>query len=105
MLIASRTMDTQRTGVKARRRQWRIALASVAPVPLRSLDAEAVLAGQTPNPDLFDTAARAAEHSVSPISDVRSSAAYRSAMVQNLTRQALEDVWDSLQAMGRSHSQ
>jgi CO/xanthine dehydrogenase FAD-binding subunit len=76
--------------------QFRIALGAVAPVPLRALDAERVLAAQAPGETSFHLAAGKAVEAASPIDDVRSSAAYRLAMVRNLTLRGLRDVWHKL---------
>jgi CO/xanthine dehydrogenase FAD-binding subunit len=75
---------------------FRIALASVAPVPLRALEAEEVLAAGPPNEDTFALAAEKAMEAASPIDDVRASAAYRRAMVRNLTLRGLREVWERL---------
>lgn len=76
--------------------RFRIALASVAPVPLRASRAEEILATEPPGEDAFAQAAQAATQAGSPIDDVRASARYRGLMVRNLTRQALMDVWQQL---------
>jgi carbon-monoxide dehydrogenase medium subunit len=70
-------------------REVRIALAAVAPTPLRAPAAEAVLRGQEATPERIVEAARAAAAAARPIDDVRASAAYRRAMVEVLTRRAL----------------
>jgi CO/xanthine dehydrogenase FAD-binding subunit len=77
--------------------RFRIALASVAPVPLRAEKAERVLADAPPGDDTFSQAAEEAMHACSPIDDVRASAAYRRAMVWNLTVRALREVWARLE--------
>jgi CO/xanthine dehydrogenase FAD-binding subunit len=76
--------------------RFRIALGAVAPVPLRALDAEEVLAVQPPGEASFRLAADKAVEAASPIDDVRSSAAYRQAMVRSLTLRGLRDVWRKL---------
>jgi len=76
--------------------RFRIALASVAPVPLRALEAEEVLAASPPGEETFALAAEKAMQAASPIDDVRSSAAYRRAMVRNLTLRGLRNVWEQL---------
>lgn len=62
----------------------RIALASVAPVPLRLTKTEALLAGKPLGASLADLARNSAISEISPIDDIRSTARYRSAVVGNL---------------------
>jgi CO/xanthine dehydrogenase FAD-binding subunit len=76
--------------------QFRVVLASVAPVPFESKQAEKILAEKQISEELIVTAAKAAMDSVTPIDDVRGSARYRKAMVKNLTREALSEVWMKL---------
>ncbi len=76
--------------------RFRIGLASVAPVPLRALEAEEVLAANPPGEETFALAAEKAMSAASPIDDVRASAAYRKAMVRALTLRGLRDVWEAL---------
>jgi CO/xanthine dehydrogenase FAD-binding subunit len=76
--------------------RFRIGLASVAPVPLRALAAEEVLAANSPGEETFTLAAEKAMEAAAPIDDVRASAAYRKAMVRNLTLRGLRDVWEQL---------
>jgi carbon-monoxide dehydrogenase medium subunit len=76
--------------------KFRIALASVAPVPFVASKAEAVLAEKKITPDVIIEAAQAAMDSITPIDDVRGSARYRKYMVRNLTREALTEVWSKL---------
>ena len=74
----------------------RIALASVAPVPLRAAQAEDYLAEHPLSPETLQEAARLAMEACSPIDDVRGSAPHRRAMVRNLTRKGLEAVTSRL---------
>ena len=76
--------------------RFRIALGSVAPVVLRVPAAEEVLAANPPGEQAFALAAEKAVEAASPIDDVRGSAAYRSAMVRQLTRRGLGEVWGQL---------
>ena len=78
--------------------RFRIGLASVAPVPLRATGAEEVLAANPPGEETFSVAAQKAMAAVSPIDDVRASAAYRKAMVRALTLRGLREVWKRLRS-------
>ncbi len=71
-------------------REARLALTAVAPVCLRVPAAEEILAGAEATPALLAEAAAAAAGSAQPISDVRGTSAYRSAMVPVIARRALE---------------
>jgi CO/xanthine dehydrogenase FAD-binding subunit len=68
----------------------RIALGSVAPVPLRAIKAEELLRGERASGTLFAQAAATAAGEAVPIDDFRGSAAYRREMVEVLVRRALE---------------
>ena len=74
--------------------RFRLALASVAPVPLMATEVETYLANNPVTPDAIHEAARLAMEACTPIDDVRGSARYRKAMVRNLTRKALDKVWE-----------
>jgi CO/xanthine dehydrogenase FAD-binding subunit len=76
--------------------RFRIALASVAPVVLRATEAEKMLAQHPPGEKTFALAAEMAMQAATPIDDVRASAAYRRAMVRNLTLRGLRDIWTQL---------
>lgn len=78
-------------------REARLALGSVAPVPLRALRAETHLQGHGPTVSLIGEAAELARPEASPISDVRASAGYRSRMVEVLARRALTAAWQAAQ--------
>ena len=75
---------------------FRIALASVAPVPFEANKAEAILSESKVTTETVAKAAEVAMESVTPIDDVRGSARYRKYMVRNLTREALTEVWAKL---------
>ncbi|MFZ5918498.1 MAG: FAD binding domain-containing protein [Chloroflexota bacterium] len=72
--------------------RFRVALASVAPTPLRATTAEAILAQGPLTEATISAAAEAAMDAATPISDARASAEYRKLMVRNLTRRAVKDV-------------
>jgi len=67
----------------------RIVLGAVAPTPLRAKRAEAALEGQVLTDALAEKVGRIAAEEAKPISDVRSSADYRRAMVGAMTKRAL----------------
>jgi carbon-monoxide dehydrogenase medium subunit len=67
----------------------RIALAAVAPTPVRALAAEQALVGQALSPALIDRAAQLAVEAARPISDQRGSADFRRHLVRVLTRRTL----------------
>jgi len=62
----------------------RIALGSVAPVPLRCARTESALRGQTISADLIEEAVKEFSAEVSPIDDIRSTRNYRLRVAQNL---------------------
>lgn len=71
---------------------WRIALAAVAPQPLRATAAEECLHGYLPDSATIHLAAQLAEQEAQPIDDHRASARYRRAMVGVLARRGIEAV-------------
>jgi carbon-monoxide dehydrogenase medium subunit len=76
--------------------RFRLALASVAPVPLMPVEVETYLANNPITPDAVHEAARLAYEACAPIDDVRGSARYRKQMVRNLSVKALTEVWKNL---------
>lgn len=70
-------------------RDVRVALGSVAPIPLRCLKTEAILRGRALTSDLIRNAQAVLAGEISPIDDMRSSAAYRSRVSQNLLAEFL----------------
>jgi aerobic carbon-monoxide dehydrogenase medium subunit len=67
----------------------RIVLGAVAPTPIRAKRAEAALEGQALSEALAEKIGQIAAEEAKPISDVRSSADYRRAMVGTMTKRAL----------------
>lgn len=67
----------------------RIALASVAPTPVRALAAEHALVGQPVTAALIERVAEVAVEAARPISDQRGSAEFRRHLVRVLTRRTL----------------
>ena len=74
---------------KTRCEQVRLTLAAVAPTPVRAREAEAFLVGKSLDAATIAQASELAAKAATPISDVRSSAAYRVEMVKVLTRRTL----------------
>ena len=77
--------------------RFKLALASVAPVPLVPTKAEEILAGKNVNEATILEAAEAAMQACKPIDDVRGSARYRQYMVRNLVRLAVSEIWAKIQ--------
>ncbi|HEX6385163.1 MAG TPA: xanthine dehydrogenase family protein subunit M [Anaerolineae bacterium] len=73
--------------------RFRLALASVAPIPLVPVEAETILTQGPVNDTTIAAAAQAAMEACHPIDDARGSACYRRLMVRNLTQRALTEVW------------
>ena len=67
----------------------RIALAAVAPTPVRATAAERALEGQPVTPELIERAATLAVEAGQPISDQRGSADFRRHLIRVLTRRTL----------------
>lgn len=76
----------------------RIALGAVATTPIRAPKAEAVLMGKELTEDVIEEAAQAAMDSCSPISDIRASKEYRSAMVKVFTKRAIKQALAEMEA-------
>ncbi len=71
-------------------RDVRLALGSVAPVPLRLSETEHVLIGKNIDPSLIDAAKKSVVKEIQPIDDIRSTARYRAAVAGNLVAEFLE---------------
>ncbi len=76
--------------------RFRLVLGSVAPVPLRAVAAEEVLAAGPLNQHTLALAAEKGMEAASPVSDVRSGAEYQKEMVRTLTLRGLTQVWKQL---------
>jgi CO/xanthine dehydrogenase FAD-binding subunit len=68
----------------------RIALGSVAPVPLRLAETEKAVKGKSIDPSLLTLARKTAAAEIRPIDDIRSTVRYRSAVAGNLVAEFLE---------------
>lgn len=85
-ILAAPLLTGEEPGVR-----WRIALGAVAPTPIRSPQAEAIL-NEGHDDAHIDEAAAAAYGCCCPIDDIRASAEYRQMMVVNITRRATRAV-------------
>jgi carbon-monoxide dehydrogenase medium subunit len=82
----------------------RIALAAVAPVPVRATAAEARLEGEAVTPALIEEAANLAVEAASPISDQRGSAEFRRHLVRVLTRRTLTTALERARGLSASRN-
>jgi putative cofactor-binding repeat protein len=71
-------------------RDLRLALGSVAPVPLRLSKTEHVLIEKPIDPSLIDAARKSVAKEIRPIDDIRSTARYRAVVSGNLVAEFLE---------------
>lgn len=76
--------------------RFKVALASVAPVPLVVNQVDELLVQQPVTAETIAQAAQATMDACNPIDDVRGSARYRKFMVRNLAKRALTDVWEKI---------
>jgi CO/xanthine dehydrogenase FAD-binding subunit len=77
--------------------QFRIGLGSVAPTPIRAIEAERLLATSRLGEEAFAQASIKAMAAAHPITDVRGTAEYQKAMVRTLTLRGLRDVWAQIE--------
>ena len=76
--------------------RFRLALASVAPVPLLVSEVETCLADHPISLEALHEVALLTAGACSPIDDIRGSARYRRQMVKNLSAKAIRQVWEKL---------
>lgn len=72
----------------------RIAVGSVAPIPLRLTEIERLVNGKAVAPELLQLARKTAAAAIHPIDDIRSSAKYRAAVTANLIAEFLQQLRD-----------
>ena len=92
-LVSSCAVVTSTNGVCD---QVSIGLGAVAPTPIRASQAERILQGQQPTPELVQSAGQTAATECRPISDVRCSGDYRKSMVEVLTRRCVQSALNML---------
>ena len=84
-------LPTGRTG-----KSVRLAYSSVAPTPVRAIDAEKVFEKNKPVDELLNEAMPIVRKTVSPISDVRGGKDYRDNLVEVLTRRLVRRLWEAM---------
>jgi putative cofactor-binding repeat protein len=72
----------------------RIAVGSVAPIPIRLTEVERIVTGKSIEPELLQFARNAAAAAIQPIDDIRSTARYRAAVTGNLVAEFLQQLRD-----------
>src|SRR6202140_3804477 len=70
----------------------RIAVGSVAPVPLRLTEVERIAKGKPVEPELLQLTRKMTSAAIQPIDDIRSTARYRSAVAGNLVAEFLQQL-------------
>jgi CO/xanthine dehydrogenase FAD-binding subunit len=70
----------------------RLALGSVAPIPIRLHETEYALAGKRIEPSLLETLRKSVANEIRPIDDIRSTARYREAVAGNLAVEFLDNL-------------
>jgi aerobic carbon-monoxide dehydrogenase medium subunit len=75
-----------------------IGLTNASYIPIRAVNAEETLVGQSPSDELFRAAADAASQEADPSSDLRGTADYKRAMIRTMTRRALNKALDRARA-------
>jgi len=73
----------------------RLAYSSVAPTPVRALEAERIFEKAKPVDELLDEAMPIVWKTVSPISDIRGGKEYRANLVEVLTRRLVRQLWEA----------
>lgn len=81
-------------------RNYRLAFGAVAPVPLRARSIEVLLAGRELEDSLVEEAVQLVADEISPITDIRATAAYRSHMCRVMLRRGLRAARDRLAGTG-----
>jgi CO/xanthine dehydrogenase FAD-binding subunit len=91
VVLALSWREAPRPGADATWTDVRLALGSVADRPIRARATEAVLTGAAPTPEMAEAAAEALAAEISPIDDVRSTAAYRRAVAARVLHRMIRD--------------
>jgi carbon-monoxide dehydrogenase medium subunit len=81
-------------------REYRLAFGAVAPTPVRAHRIESALSGHDLDDSLLDHASNLVAAEISPITDIRASAAYRTHMCHVMLRRGLQAARDRLAGDG-----
>jgi carbon-monoxide dehydrogenase medium subunit len=73
----------------------RLAFSGIADVPVRAAEAENLLVGERPSPELFEEAARRATADLDPPADLHGSSEYRKKVAATLVRRGLQAAADN----------
>ncbi len=79
----------------------RIALGAVAPTPIRARTSEAVITHKDLDEGQIDEAGKKASQEAKPIDDIRASKAYRTEMINVLTKRAIRRACERINEMAR----
>jgi xanthine dehydrogenase small subunit len=91
MAVAWRDGSATSSGGPAVWRDVRVALGSVAPIPVRAARTEGVLEGSPPTPEIADRAAEVLAEELQPIDDVRSTAEYRRLVASRILHRCIRE--------------
>jgi len=83
--------------------EFRVAFGAVAPTPIRSTRIEAALKGKPLDDDLVAEATAMVRDEISPITDIRSSAEYRSRMTEVMLKRGLVAATERLAGTGPAY--
>jgi carbon-monoxide dehydrogenase medium subunit len=75
-------------------REAALVFSGVGGTPVRAIDAERTMVGETPSPELWASASEVASAGLDPPSDLHGSAAYRRQLVRVLGRRSLQEAYD-----------
>ncbi len=84
-------------------REYRLAFGAVAPAPVRAGRIEAMLEGQDIDDTLVDAASKLIVEEIAPITDIRSTAEYRTHMCRVMLRRGLRAAIDRLTGDGPTY--
>lgn len=83
--------------------RYRLSFGSVAPVPIRAKNIEALLAGHPPDPGLINAAQELVPQEITPITDIRASKEYRLHMVKIMFKRAIRAAVARLSGRGPAY--